>query len=417
MGKTEKTANTTMTVTIEKKNRVWCGVVVKRKDKSDLTTRIRKEAVEDRPVGEPFTVYGHIEWTSNGYGTTSELVILNNEEKEKDIQGAIENIMAEIREDAHKGFISDRLVEKLKQYKGYSQYSQEIADLRRKIQTDKWIGYFRKHIAEGWYYERALTELHKLNCHDYDEEIRQGKLACEKKKREAREKKQEEEREAGIVSLSIPAYHGWNGRPQKGDILEHRERYYRVISSYYYDSDGWSFGAMNDEWYAVKAQDITETPEGQERVQAREKTRQKKARIAAAKNAVATLGAAIWKNGHYYEAADGMWTSDIPGILLYDDFNIYGGGYQIRQAGETLFYVNNNGADGDDWSVNNIRTGGAGAYAFQTELANVKEEYNVMMEAVREAAEEKKDLMNTGFQEEAWTLASASGQGTANHDE
>lgn len=39
----------------------------------------------------------------------------------------------------------------------------------------------------------------------------------------------------------------------------------------------------------------------------------------------------------------------------------FGGGAWVLQEGNDLWYVKNNGADGDDWSQNNVITGGAGA--------------------------------------------------------
>lgn len=43
--------------------------------------------------------------------------------------------------------------------------------------------------------------------------------------------------------------------------------------------------------------------------------------------------------------------------------NIYGGGQWFIIQDEYIWRVYNNGHDGDDWSVNFVRTGGAGAYA------------------------------------------------------
>lgn len=42
-------------------------------------------------------------------------------------------------------------------------------------------------------------------------------------------------------------------------------------------------------------------------------------------------------------------------------WNIYGGGYLFIISDDELWFIRNNGADGDDWSRNNIETGGAGA--------------------------------------------------------
>ncbi|MEA3641751.1 MAG: hypothetical protein VBE63_17700 [Lamprobacter sp.] len=51
----------------------------------------------------------------------------------------------------------------------------------------------------------------------------------------------------------------------------------------------------------------------------------------------------------------------LEGVRLLDTQNIYGGGDWWVIEDDHIWYVRNNGADGDDWSRNNIRTGGAGA--------------------------------------------------------
>jgi hypothetical protein len=44
-------------------------------------------------------------------------------------------------------------------------------------------------------------------------------------------------------------------------------------------------------------------------------------------------------------------------------FNIYGGGTTYVATPDAIWKIENNGTDGDDWSRNNYRTGGAGAVA------------------------------------------------------
>ncbi len=53
------------------------------------------------------------------------------------------------------------------------------------------------------------------------------------------------------------------------------------------------------------------------------------------------------------------------GDRLLDTQNIYGGGdwFVVGMAG--IWYVQNNGMDGDNWSHNNVRTGGAGAIGWK----------------------------------------------------
>lgn len=59
-------------------------------------------------------------------------------------------------------------------------------------------------------------------------------------------------------------------------------------------------------------------------------------------------------------------TSGMPsGEVLHDTFNIYGGGDRFVIDGDAIWYIRNNGADGDNWSHNNITTGGAGAIGWR----------------------------------------------------
>lgn len=49
------------------------------------------------------------------------------------------------------------------------------------------------------------------------------------------------------------------------------------------------------------------------------------------------------------------------GECVLDTQNIYGGGDWFVIGEDRIWYVRNNGMDGDNWSYNNVRTGGAGA--------------------------------------------------------
>ena len=53
-------------------------------------------------------------------------------------------------------------------------------------------------------------------------------------------------------------------------------------------------------------------------------------------------------------------------------FNIYGGGAQYVITAEYIWHVRNNGMDGDDWSRNNIHTGGAGAIGTRFEKTETR---------------------------------------------
>lgn len=51
--------------------------------------------------------------------------------------------------------------------------------------------------------------------------------------------------------------------------------------------------------------------------------------------------------------------------LVFTDGEIYGVGTWVVLQPDAIWYVENNGRDGDDWSHNNVRTGGAGAIGWK----------------------------------------------------
>ena len=63
------------------------------------------------------------------------------------------------------------------------------------------------------------------------------------------------------------------------------------------------------------------------------------------------------------ESPEGL--NDPVGDRLFDTQDIYGGGDWFVVGPEHLWHVQNNGMDGDNWSYNNVRTGGAGAIGFR----------------------------------------------------
>lgn len=73
---------------------------------------------------------------------------------------------------------------------------------------------------------------------------------------------------------------------------------------------------------------------------------------------------------------------EVPGEEFHfpaDGFNIYGGGYGFVIQSDGLWKIQNNGADGDMWSLNNYKTGGAGAiarwYPYDEKIANMIRQY------------------------------------------
>lgn len=63
------------------------------------------------------------------------------------------------------------------------------------------------------------------------------------------------------------------------------------------------------------------------------------------------------------EIPDGHQTVD--GLVLLNSRNIYGGGEWFVITESHIWYIRNNGMDGDNWSANNVLTGGAGAIGWR----------------------------------------------------
>lgn len=75
----------------------------------------------------------------------------------------------------------------------------------------------------------------------------------------------------------------------------------------------------------------------------------------------------LYKSGEYISKDEADRISQLPekhfDSLDVKGSNIYGGGKWMHITPNYLYIVHNNGMDGDDWSLNNYKTGGAGAIA------------------------------------------------------
>lgn len=183
-----------------------------------------------------------------------------------------------------------------------------------------------------------------------------------------------------IITFGEPAYNGPRGKPQKGTVMYRGGKVYEVLSSEFNDEDGYSFGVMNEEWYSIKAKDISDTPKGRKIIDENKTEKRKATRQNIYKKAEENLANAIKNKGHIYRGKE-VSISDIPGKTVLDTFNIYGGGRKIKSnSGKTTLIINN-GMDGDNWSRNNIRTGGAGAYAYIADTKSVADELKQFEEA------------------------------------
>lgn len=352
-------------IKIEKHGRTWTRIEFLYKNRPKKG-KVQKANVATFNVGDKITVNGYIDWHDTGYGSDPEVVIPTEEqitaEKETQKEAEIQRWLGYFNDSAARDYYYEKAVTKI-----HSLGCREYDALFRQTRLDIAWRKVQSAFQQGYISEKFVTELYKLGCSEHDEEIRQMRS-------DLRERKRQEAAANGITKINIPAYCGWAGRPAKGERLMHKGVPYEVISCYYHDADGFSFGVLNDEWYELTVKNISDSSIGQRMIEEQEherKVREKESAVEKAKN---SLSGYILAHGTFYDGPE-IGISDIPGDTVWDTFDIYGGGDMLVISGDTVWLVKNNGADGDNWGSNHIRTGGAGAYAHTIPLAEVKELY------------------------------------------
>jgi len=155
-------------------------------------------------------------------------------------------------------------------------------------------------------------------------------------------------------------YRGW----QRGQIVQTRPRYLERgypewlyvldASSKYYRYDGMSFGVGDDSGYVYTATCREATPEEAAPYIAK---REAALKVQTAKTRLEEIKRDIQQRGERPEAND----NNAHGERMFDTQTAYGGGDWFVVNDSEIWYVRNNGMDGDCWSANNVITGGAGA--------------------------------------------------------
>ena len=208
------------------------------------------------------------------------------------------------------------------------------------------------------------------------EEIKRQKEEAERRKREeeqqrqkeAARKKREERAAAGIFDRTLESGsrnavkvgYAWRDS-ESGKILVVT----KVGRSRYIDEESaMSFGMLRPGYLTdVEAREATpeESKPVLEREEQRRKEKEEANRKKQAKAEVAKIAQEIRAKGERPPGRD-----NIPeGKRYIDTGNLYGGGSWFVIGDKYIWYVQNNGADGDDWSRNNVRTAGAGAIGWR----------------------------------------------------
>ena len=164
------------------------------------------------------------------------------------------------------------------------------------------------------------------------------------------------------ATIELHRGEGYGGRPYTVGAVIRRTKIGDAVtvvsaSQRYIRDDGMSFGVGDEQGHIYYAKCRPATDEELAGLVAHETERDAKKNAAARRTEIAQT---IIKTG---EAPEG--DNSPEGERVMDTQNIVGGGDWFVVGPDHVWYVRNNGMDGDDWSANNVRTGGAGAIGWR----------------------------------------------------
>lgn len=166
--------------------------------------------------------------------------------------------------------------------------------------------------------------------------------------------------------------------PEEGKILVVLKK-----GSTYYKEDGLSFGAGDDSGYVYWAKCREATPDEAAPLLAQE----------AARKVASDAKLALQKIIKQIQTGERPGGENIPsGNQFYGKPDIYGGGEWIVIGSEWIWYVQNNGMDGDNWSCNNVRTGGAGAIGWRIPFEQLLADKIVKLCKILQPAKEEEEF-------------------------
>ena len=275
-----------------------------------------------------------------------------------------------------------------------------INSAKKKIRD--YFGYIENALLEKRWYQNGedtilsqIKVLEKLNedTSKYNNQLQELKNSYKNKK--AEQSAAYNKRYFCIQDLSNSKYDIY----QKGQIYQAKDgRLGKAVKTWKrYEEDTMSLGYLVDGGWLIFAECDTEAVSEQEKIEFfKEKERQqeelskekefskKKTEL---KNIVEEFFSYVRKNGNYPKEDDKI---QVSGNVIYDTFNVYGGGKRIVIKDNLLWVLKNNGSDGDDWSCNNIKTGGAGAIGYCMTMNDTCNEYLSKIESIKSSISDDK---------------------------
>jgi len=243
-------------------------------------------------------------------------------------------------------------------------------------EAEKWLDYAEGDVKNGMNRTNAITEALRL-CPEHEhlaerltalkELVKQNAAAYEAQKQQwAKEKTEQAAAQAKRRQMRIlfpnsmaPVMGAPVRRGNRVIVFESAGKSFRIDEDHPSFEGAHLLGHEGDYgcyyYYREAIAEEISSLEAQE-AEAQAEAAAKKARS----QAIDLIKAQIIEQG---ECPDGC--HHVEGERLIDTQNIYGGGSWFVVTDAHIWYVRNNGMDGDDWSRNNVRTGGAGAIGYR----------------------------------------------------
>ena len=236
-----------------------------------------------------------------------------------------------------------------------------IAHQSKLKEAEKWLGYAEGDASKGWDHSNAINKTLDLTADAYPEiadrlTALKQRVAENKAANAAAVKAREEKLGKRILvnADDCPA----TGKPWRmhnrsdGKII--------VITGYgkkWYlrSEDACCYGMLPDDQWVRYAYYRDATPAEIAAVEAAEEAARKKAAEKKAREKrICEIENKIKKAENY---AQNVNPKDLEGEVLLDTFNVYGGGERIIANDSWLWWIQNNGGDGDDWLATNVYGG------------------------------------------------------------
>jgi hypothetical protein len=254
---------------------------------------------------------------------------------------------------------------------------QQKCDSERR-ETEKWLGYAEEDARKGWDHSNAIKRALAITDQKYSDRVNalsqrvQDNIKANDDAKAARKAQYAEERAeqqserdkrhsyralypvANLPEMNIPVR-----RYGKVVVFTGAGNKFRISEDHPSIFGSHLLGYEGDYGCYCYYRDAT----AEESAHLESKARKKEAEMASAKAReveIESIRKHIMAHGEQPAGSHA-----IDGTRYLNTQNLYGGGDWFEVTNTHIWYVKNNGMDGDDWSRNNVRTGGAGAIGWR----------------------------------------------------